>query len=91
MKTALTIALLAASFAASAQTTNENLELKNDAYGLGVDSDQYGRPWQKSDPNMNLQKDAYGPGVHADQYGRPIQQQPPSAEQPFGQLKPAQP
>ena len=91
MKTLLTIAALLASFSVTAQTANENLELKNNGYGLGVDADQYGRPWKKSDPNMELKKDAYGLGVHADQYGRPIQQVPPSASQPYGQLKPIQP
>jgi hypothetical protein len=91
MKTLLALALLTASATLHAQTANENLELKKDAYGYGVDSDQYGRAWKRSDPNMDLKKDAYGLGVHSDQYGRPIQQQPPSAGQPFGQLKPVQP
>ena len=88
MKPLLLIASLFLLSPVMAQTTNENLELKNNAYGLGIDADQYGRPWKKSDPLMELKKDAYGPGVHMDQYGRPIRQVPPSAGQPFGQLKP---
>jgi hypothetical protein len=65
----------------------EELDLEKDAYGLGVHSDQYGRPW-KSEPGQELKKDAYGLGVHSDQYGRPIQQKPPTASQPFGVLEP---
>jgi hypothetical protein len=64
----------------------EELDLKKDAYGLGVHSDQYGRPW-KSEPGQELKKDAYGLGVHADQYGRPIEQHPPQPGKPYGELK----
>jgi hypothetical protein len=71
---------------AAAPPTNENLELKKDAYGLDVHSDQYGRPW-KSEPGQKLEKDAYGPGVHMDQYGRPIRQHPKQPGQGAGELK----
>jgi hypothetical protein len=64
----------------------EELDLKKDAYGLGVHSDRYGRPW-KSEPGQELKKDAYGLGVHADQYGRPIEQHPPQPGKPYGELK----
>jgi hypothetical protein len=47
---------------AAAPPTNENLELKKDAYGLGVHSDQYGRPW-KSDPGQKLEKEQLVPVI----------------------------
>ena len=48
------------------------------AYGLGVNSDQYGRPfkWQTPDAGtdsfLEVTPNAYGLGAHADQYGRPV-------------------
>ena len=56
-----------------------------DAYGLGVNSDQYGRATtyqlqngQQLDPifNGSVKQNAYGPGVGMDQFGRPIYNAP---------------
>ena len=55
-------------------------ELNENAYGLGVHSDQYGRAVKYIDANTNkpcgpltkIQPDKYGLGGHADQYGNPI-------------------
>lgn len=55
-------------------------DFNKDAYGLGVHSDQYGRPvtvqpahgsGNTSDSYIQT-RDAYGPGMHSDQYGRPV-------------------
>ena len=60
----------------SSVVVNEN------AYGLGVHSDQYGRPVRYSVPNgvpgetLKVQQNAYGLGVHSDQYGRPVRTEP---------------
>lgn len=52
-----------------------------DAYGLGLNADQYGRPhlYRLNDgvrlPGIfsgGVQRDAYGLGVHMDQFGRPV-------------------
>lgn len=51
------------------------------AYGLGVNADQYGRPQtyylqngQQLPPifQNGVQQNAYGPGVGMDQFGRPV-------------------
>ena len=51
------------------------------AYGLGVNADQYGRPhtYHTSDGqplspifNNGVQQNAYGPGVGMDQFGRAV-------------------
>ena len=51
------------------------------AYGLGVNADQYGRPTnyqlqngQQLDPifNNGVKQNAYGIGVGMDQFGRPV-------------------
>ena len=51
------------------------------AYGLGVNADQYGRPTtyqlqngQQLDPifNNSVKQNAYGPGIGQDQFGRPV-------------------
>jgi hypothetical protein len=57
---------------------------KHDAYGLGVHSDQYGRPvkWEvQGNPEadtslLRVQQNTYGMGVHSDQYGRPVRLRP---------------
>ena len=60
---------------------DDALQVTPNAYGLGVNSDQYGRPHQYRtqdgqvlDPIFNggVKRDAYGLGVHMDQFGRPV-------------------
>ena len=55
------------------------------AYGLGVNADQYGRPHtyqlqdgQQLDPTFQdgVKRNAYGLGVHQDQFGRPVYDSP---------------
>ena len=55
------------------------------AYGLGVNADQYGRPttYQLQDGqqlapifNSGVKQNAYGPGVGMDQFGRPVYNSP---------------
>lgn len=57
------------------------LDVRPNAYGLGVNSDQYGRPHRyetgegrPTDPiqQEGVKRDAYGLGVHADEFGRPV-------------------
>lgn len=56
------------------------------AYGLGVNSDQYGRPqtYHLQDGSKlpaifqgGVQQNAYGPGIGMDQFGRPVRSGPP--------------
>jgi hypothetical protein len=56
------------------------------AYGLGVNSDEYGRPQtyrtqdgKQLDPifQSGVKQDAYGLGVGMDQFGRPVHSDPP--------------
>lgn len=65
--------------------TGENLTIKNNAYGLGVHSDQYGRPVDLKPANQGggntsgsyiQTPNAYGPSIHMDQYGAPVQAVP---------------
>lgn len=65
--------------------TGENLTIKNNAYGLGVHSDQYGRPVDlkpafqgggNTSGSYIQTPNAYGPGVHMDQYGAPVRAVP---------------
>ena len=51
--------------------TGEILNIRPNAYGLGVSSDQYGRAI-KTDPSLRVTPDAYGPGIGMDQFGRPV-------------------
>jgi len=44
---------------------------RDNAYGLGVGMDSYGRAYQH-DPLRQVQRDAYGLGTGMDQYGRPV-------------------
>jgi hypothetical protein len=62
------------------------LTITPNAYGLGVNSDQYGRPQtyrtqdgQQLSPIFQggVQQNAYGPGVGMDQFGRPVYSSPP--------------
>jgi len=55
------------------------------AYGLGVNADQYGRPHtyqlqsgQQLDPIFQdgVKRNGYGLGVHQDQFGRPVYDSP---------------
>ena len=55
------------------------------AYGLGVNSDEYGRPqtWRTDDGKQldpifqgGVKQDAYGLGVGMDQFGRPVHSDP---------------
>ncbi|MPN30801.1 hypothetical protein SDC9_178272 [bioreactor metagenome] len=56
------------------------LDIQEDAYGLGIGMDQYGRPVKyevigQPKANTDLLKvkpNAYGSGVGMDQYGRPV-------------------
>jgi hypothetical protein len=59
--------------------------VKPNAYGLGVNSDIYGRPstyrTQDGEPLSpifynNVRRNAYGPGIHMDQFGRPVYDSP---------------
>ncbi len=61
------------------------LDVDPHAYGLGVGSDQYGRPteWeteegQAVDPIFqdDVQPDAYEPGIDMDPFGRPVRANP---------------
>ena len=51
--------------------TGEILNIRPNAYSLGVSSDQYGRAI-KTDPSLRVTPDVYGPGIGMDQYGRPV-------------------
>ena len=62
--------------------SGELLEIEPNAYGLGVNSDQYGRPhaYRTEDgealPGIftdGVRRDAYGLGVHADEFGRALE------------------
>ncbi len=61
----------------SAPTAGGQLQVTPNTYGLGVGSDQYGRPVRyqssdgTSDPLLRVKPDTYGPGIGQDQYGRP--------------------
>jgi len=73
----------------SANTQQPNYQSQNitpNAYGLGVNSDQFGRPQtfrtqdgQQLPPIFQdgVQQNAYGPGVGMDQFGRPVYSSPP--------------
>ena len=61
--------------------SGELLEVEPNAYGLGVNSDQYGRPHAYRTPDGEplpgiltdgVRRDAYGLGVHADEFGRAL-------------------
>ena len=63
------------------QPTYYPLTITPNSYGLGVNSDQYGRPQtyrtqdgQQLSPIFQggVQQNAYGPGVGMDQFGRPV-------------------
>lgn len=67
------------------QPPNGNLQVTPNAYGLGVNADQYGRPttYQLQDGqqlapifNSGVKQNAYGPGVGMDQFGRPVYNSP---------------
>ena len=67
--------------------SNEFLDVKPNAYGLGVNADQYGRPhtYRTEDGQQlpgffadGVRRDAYGLGVHADEFGRPLHDSKPS-------------
>ena len=60
--------------------------VRPNAYGLGVNADQYGRPTtyqlqngEQLPPifNNGVQQNAYGPGIGMDQFGRPVNNSPP--------------
>jgi hypothetical protein len=67
------------------QLYNSSGTVQPNAYGLGVNSDQYGRPTtyqlqngQQLDPifNAGVKQNAYGPGIGQDQFGRPVYNAP---------------
>jgi hypothetical protein len=71
------------------QTYNSPTSVQPNAYGLGVNSDQYGRPstyqlqnGQQLDPifNEGVKQNTYGPGVGQDQFGRPVYNAPYGSE-----------
>ena len=63
-------------FVSSAYGWDDPLNVyQQDAYGLGVHSDQYGRPYT-TEPGIQLQQNTYGLGQHSDQYGRPVHPKP---------------
>jgi hypothetical protein len=64
------------------RATGELLDVTPNAYGLGVNSDQYGRPHAYRTPDGDalpgvftdgVRRDAYGLGAHADEFGRPLE------------------
>lgn len=63
---------------------DSNSKITPNVYGLGVNSDQFGRPTQYEvigQPNANtslleVKQDAYGLGVGMDQFGRPVKNVP---------------
>lgn len=67
------------------QSYNPPTTVQPNAYGLGVNADQYGRPstyqlqnGQQLDPIFyaGVKQNAYGPGVGQDQFGRPVYNTP---------------
>jgi hypothetical protein len=66
------------------QTTTISKGIHPNAYGLGIHSDEYGRPVKyqvQGEPEadttlLQVKQDAYGPGVGMDQYGRPVKTVP---------------
>jgi hypothetical protein len=82
---AIAVAMICAGTAA-AQLNNGWMQpgvqaVKPNGYGLGTNSDQFGRPHQYRtgdgqavDPIFQdgVKRDAYGLGVHRDQFGRPV-------------------
>lgn len=60
------------------------LEINNDTYGPGKNSDQFGRPTRyevigqpKANTDfMKVKGDAYGDGIGMDQFGRPVKAKP---------------
>jgi hypothetical protein len=67
------------------QPYNSPTTVQPNAYGLGVNADQYGRPstyqlqnGQQLDPifNEGVKQNTYGPGVGQDQFGRPVYNAP---------------
>jgi hypothetical protein len=68
------------------QQYNSPNTVRPNAYGLGVNADQYGRPstyqlqnGQQLDPifNEGVKQNVYGPGIGQDQFGRPVYNSPP--------------
>ena len=64
-----------------AQNHDTGKKVKPNAYGLGVNADQYGRShiYRLKDGTPlspifqdGVKRDVYGPGVHQDQFGRPV-------------------
>lgn len=88
MKKNYLFTVLSAAILGQGCTTFENFgsstspnSIRPNAYGLGVNADQYGRPstyqlqnGQQLDPifNNGVKQNAYGPGVGQDQFGRPV-------------------
>ncbi len=80
----LTIACTAQARAADIaplRASGEPLKVAPNAYGLGVNADQYGRPhaYRTADdeplPGIftdGVRRDAYGLGGHSDEFGRPL-------------------
>jgi len=69
-----------------ANNYNQQQTVNPNAYGLGVNANQYGQPTtyqlqngQQLDPifNNGVKQNAYAPGVGQDQFGRPVYNSPP--------------
>jgi hypothetical protein len=88
MKCLIVLLLVASALTADAEDferlrpAGELLEVKPNAYRLGLNSDQYGRPHTYRTPDGaplpgiftdSVGRDAYGLGVHADEFGRAVQ------------------
>jgi hypothetical protein len=70
----------------ASNSSKQRQTVTSNAYGLGVNADQYGRPTtyqlqngQQLDPifNNGVKQNTYGPGVGEDQFGRPVYNSPP--------------
>ncbi len=54
-------------------------DVQQDAYGHGIHSDEFARPFEYREPFSGdkawgpVQEDGYGLGTHMDQYGRPVE------------------
>jgi hypothetical protein len=94
MRTTIVLLLVLGTFGATARAEDarvlhpagELLEVAPNAYGLGVNSDQYGRPHVYRTPDGTplpgiftdgVERDAYGLGVHADEFGRVLRDDEP--------------
>jgi hypothetical protein len=88
MKSFIFFGLLAIMVISTCEAGDPTLRINENAYGLGVHSDQYGRvieykpvtppgaPKLMPDPLLRVDPNVYGPGIGRDQYGRPVEAVP---------------